>query len=126
LRRWHARSEKAGIGCTRFAAADGEEGDSWTIQVQSVEVGKDGNRNPKYGGYITIVEPPGRHADAVAGKDTKKKLPASAKIALDALADALVEVGQKPPASTLIPHSGACAVHIDQCGSSPTVPHQQG
>jgi hypothetical protein len=93
---------------------DGEEGDSWTIQMHSVDVGKDGNREPKYGGYITIVEPLARHADAVAGKDTKKKLPASAKIALDALADALVEVGQKPPASTLIPRTVACVVHIDQ------------
>jgi hypothetical protein len=47
---------------------DGEEGMSWTIEVRSMEVGKDRNKKPKFGGYVVLVDEP-----AVKGAATKSK-----------------------------------------------------
>jgi hypothetical protein len=103
---------------------DGEEGDTWTIEMRTEVVGKeadvgDAEGKPKTGGYVTIVEQP-HHSEAsedVAGSMVKKqpKLPAAAKIALDALSDALCEVGEKPPASVIhVASTVARVVTIDQ------------
>jgi AAA domain len=37
---------------------DSEEGLSWTIEVRSMEVGRDRNKNPKFGGYVVLVDEP--------------------------------------------------------------------
>src|SRR5262249_5354500 len=37
---------------------DGEEGDSWSFEVRSMQVGIDRDGAPKYGGYVVLTEPP--------------------------------------------------------------------
>lgn len=71
---------------------DGESGDNWVIEMRANEIGS----------YVVIVEPPARRA-ATKAKKTKKPLSDAAKIAKDALAEAISEMGQQAPASTLIP-----------------------
>ena len=48
---------------------DGEEGMSWTIEVRSMEVGRDRNKNPKFGGYVVLVDERLRPLEALYGFD---------------------------------------------------------
>jgi hypothetical protein len=80
---------------------DGEEGDTWTFEVRSMQVGTDRNGNPKFGGYVVLVGAP-----AQPGPDERPssaRLPKAAQIALRALGEAIDECGEFPPASNHIP-----------------------
>jgi hypothetical protein len=70
--------------------------------------------NPKLGAYVVIVDPPARRAEAVSKTKKTKKQSDAAKIALQALAEALAEVGVTPPASTFIPKSCKTVVTAQQ------------
>jgi hypothetical protein len=91
---------------------DGEEGDAWTLEVQTMEVGVDRNGNLLHGGYVVITEPPARTERAAKAKEAK--LSPAAKIALDALTEALVNVGKQPPVSTHIPNGVKNVVTSEQ------------
>jgi AAA domain len=80
---------------------DGDEGASWTFEVRSVEVGVDRSGNPKFGGYVVIVDQTNESAERREQKG--KKPPKGAPIALRALIKAVDELGQIPPASNHIP-----------------------
>jgi AAA domain len=81
---------------------DGESGDSWTIEMRTNEIGS----------YVVIVEPPARRAET----KPKKAVPLSdaAKIAQQALAEALADVGVSPPATEHIPHTVKSVVTAKQ------------
>jgi AAA domain len=64
---------------------DGEEGLSWTFEVRSMEVGKDRDDKPKYGGYVVLVDEP-----AIQSADPKSKGRKEAGT-VSALRDALTE-----------------------------------
>jgi hypothetical protein len=94
------------------AMKDGEDGASVMIELHNVEVGLDRNKQPKHGAYVTVTAA----ARVETTTPTKKppKLPASAKNALTALANALAEIGRAPPASTIIPPSIKKVVTIEE------------
>ncbi len=74
---------------------DGESGDSWTIEIRTNEIGC----------YVVVVEPPARRTASEQSRKGKKPLTPAAKIAKDALTEAICEMGQPAPASTLVPRS---------------------
>ncbi|MDR6954884.1 hypothetical protein J2X65_004260 [Ancylobacter sp. 3268] len=79
-------------------AKDGPDGDTTTSRLRVVEVGHDDE-----GETITscVVEP--ADGSAVPEKSAGPRLPKGAKIALDALRDAVAEMGKSAPASNHIP-----------------------
>jgi hypothetical protein len=93
---------------------DGEEGDSWTIELRTMPIGTYPDGKPKLGAYVVIVDPPARRAEAVSKPKKTKKLSDAAKIALQALAEALAEVGVAPPATAFIPKSVKTVVTAQQ------------
>jgi hypothetical protein len=80
---------------------DGEEGDTWTFEVHSMQVGTDRNGNPKFGGYVVLFDEPAQRVDDT--KVSSTRLPKAAQIALRALGEAVEECGELPPASNHIP-----------------------
>jgi hypothetical protein len=49
---------------------DGEEGDSWTIEIRTKSIGTE--TNPQIGAYVVIVEPPARRAESTVKKKPEK------------------------------------------------------
>jgi hypothetical protein len=92
---------------------DGDEGDSWTFEVRSMEVGIDRNGAPEYGGYVVITELPTK-APSPATTTRGPSLPRKCKVAMEALAEALAEVGVKPSPSPHIPNIITCVVTSEQ------------
>src|ERR1019366_479415 len=82
---------------------DGSQGDELASRLEVVEIGKDDD-----GDKITscVIEP--MEGLAFSG-DARSKLTKGAKIALDALHDAVGECGAIPPASNHIPGGVKCA-----------------
>jgi hypothetical protein len=71
---------------------DGDEGLSWTFEVHSMEVGRDREKNPKYGGYVVIVDVAMKEATTPKPKERKES---ATVIALrDAFTDALDTAGK--------------------------------
>jgi hypothetical protein len=93
---------------------DGEEGDAWSFEVHSDEVGKASDGSPTFGGYVTIVGPPARRPDDDKPKAKAKLMPPAAKIALDALNEAIINLGTPPPASLGLPRSVHKVVTVEQ------------
>jgi hypothetical protein len=83
---------------------DGEEGDQWSFEVHKVEIGVDRNGTPIFGGYVVLADEPAKRSER-ADKTNVVALTPAAKIALEALAEALLEKGTPAPASTYIPAS---------------------
>lgn len=74
---------------------DGEEGLRISFTLESVDIGPDTTAP-----VVVSVETP-----AYAKKEKGTKLPAAAKVALTALTEAVLEVGEVPPASNHVPNS---------------------
>jgi AAA domain len=87
---------------------DGQQGDEFTSRLEVVEVGIDDDGDKITSCVIETVE--GRQPSR---DDNVAKLTKGAKIALDALRDAIGECGEVPPVSNHIP-SGVKCVTIDQ------------
>jgi hypothetical protein len=87
---------------------DGQEGDSFTSRLEVVDLGFDADGDPITS--CVIVQAAGR----TAGQDERRaKLTKTAKIALDALNEAIGECGEVPAASNHIPN-GVKTVTIEQ------------
>jgi hypothetical protein len=99
---------------------DGEEGDKWAFEVRSMQVGIDRDGAPKYGGYVVLTEPSKalgsenanggyvvltEPSKALGSENALKEplLPPKCKVAMEALAEAMAEVGIKPSPSPYIP-----------------------
>jgi hypothetical protein len=58
---------------------DGEEGLTWTFEVHSMEVGRDRDDKPKYGGYVVVIDEPAvkrpKHQNRRGGKSPAQSLP---------------------------------------------------
>ena len=87
---------------------DGPQGDEFTSRLEVVEVGIDDDGDPITSCVIMPVE-----GLAPIRKDKTAKLTKGAKIALDALHEAVGDCGKVPPASNHIPGGVKCAT-IDQ------------
>jgi hypothetical protein len=72
---------------------DGEEGMSWSIEVRSMEVGLDRKENPKFGGYVVIVEEPAVK-EAAASKSKERREPATVSALRAAFTEALDACGK--------------------------------
>ncbi len=106
-----ARSEGVRVTTIR-KSNDGEEGQTFHFRLESVVIheDEDGQTTAPLG-VPANATPPDRRAEAKV--KAKKKLPASAVIALNALTDAILASGVVPPTSNYIP-DGVKAVTIDQ------------
>jgi hypothetical protein len=73
---------------------DGEEGLSWTIEVRSMEVGLDREKNPKFGGYAVIVDEPAPAKAERRAKERTRKEATSTVVLRAALTEALDACGK--------------------------------
>ncbi len=93
------RLDTAGAGDTPRATVtvdrmkDGEEGLTWTFEVRSMQVGTDRKGNPKFGGYVMLVDEPAIAAEP-ADKARGRKEPGTVTALRAALTEALDTAGK--------------------------------
>jgi hypothetical protein len=81
---------------------DGEEGDTWSFELRSMEIGKDRNKTPIFAAYVVVTDEPAKQPERPEN-DKPQRMPKAAQTALRALSEALSECGEKAPTSNHIP-----------------------
>jgi hypothetical protein len=102
----HVTKTAAGRLAEVVKSSDHEEGQRIAFGLKSVAIDHDEHGDP-------ITAPVAIEQELQAGQSKKAKLSASSKVALNALYEAIIEMGEVPPASNHIP-PGTKAVTIEQ------------
>jgi hypothetical protein len=102
----HVTKTAAGRLAEVVKSSDHEEGQRIAFGLKSVTVDHDEHGDP-------VTAPVAIEQELQAGQSKKAKLSASSKVALNALYEAIIEMGEVPPASNHIP-PGTKAVKVEQ------------
>jgi hypothetical protein len=68
---------------------DGEEGDTWTFELRTMEIGFDRNGEKKYGAYVVIADKPTKRSETSGAKPRARKEAASIATLREAFIEAI-------------------------------------